>query len=686
MTHRVFLALGFGSHGRGSGLIRIGLFLGLAALPLASQNLVTPTPGAHRVALVQAGERPRLILDAQDYPGVRRAAENLASDLERVTGQHAEISMQTPPSARMAVIIGTLGHSSLIDQLVKARKLDVSKVQGRWEAHVLQVVRKPLPGVENALVIAGSDKRGTIYGIYDVSEQAGVSPWYWWADVPVQHRDALYVEQGKRIDAGPAVKYRGIFLNDEEPALGGWARKTFGGFNSRFYGKVFELILRLKGNYLWPAMWGSAFNEDDPANAALADELGVVMGTSHHEPMLRAQQEWGRHGSGPWDFTRNAEVLKTFWADGIRRNKNFESLVTVGMRGDGDMPMEEGANVSLLEGIVASQRGILEKEMGKPAAQIPQLWALYKEVQGYFEKGMKVPDDVTLLWCDDNWGNIRRLPTAEERHRSGGAGIYYHFDYVGGPRNYKWLYTMPLAKVWEQMSQAHAFGADRIWIVNVGDLKPMELPIEFFLRLAWNPDAMDAASVPAFVRKWAAREFGEADSAEIAEIVQLYQRFNGRRKPEMLSPDTFSLIHEREAERVVEDWKALEQRAEAVYRRLPKSALDAFDQLVLHPVKACRVVNEMLVTAGFNRLYAEQGRASANRLAARVKELFEEDAQLTKHYHAINGGKWNHFMDQKHLGYTIWQEPPAEVMPAVSEIRMAETPAMAVAIEGTRQA
>ncbi len=273
------------------------------------------------------------------------------------------------------------------------------------------------------------------------------------------------------VQGEPAVKYRGIFLNDEAPALTGWVKEKYGSYNREFYMKVFELLLRLKGNYLWPAMWNSAFNEDDPLNPKLADEYGIVMGTTHHEPMLRAQQEWKRHGTGPWDYSRNAAELQEFWKAGIERNKRYESIITVGMRGDGDLPMTEESNVALLEKIVAEQRKILAAEMNPDLSQVPQLWALYKEVQEYYEKGMRVPDDVTLLWCDDNWGNIRRLPTEQERKRAGGAGIYYHFDYVGDPRSYKWINTNPIPKVWEQMHLAYEYGATRIWIVNVGDLK-----------------------------------------------------------------------------------------------------------------------------------------------------------------------------------------------------------------------
>ena len=311
------------------------------------------------------------------------------------------------------------------------------------------MVRNPFPGVHQALVITGSDRRGTAYGVFELSRAIGVSPWYWWADVPVKHADALYLPPHNFVSNTPGVKYRGFFINDEAPALSGWVHEKFGNFNHEFYEHVFELLLRLKANYLWPAMWGNAFNDDDKLNPVLASQYGIVMGTSHHEPMLRAQQEWKRFGKGPWDYQKNAPVLDSFWRIGIQHMDSHESVVTVGMRGDGDKPMEEGSNIALLEKIVADQRQILQEVTGKDPATIPQSWALYKEVQDYYDKGMRVPDDVTLLLCDDNWGNVRKLPQAGEKPRGGGYGMYYHFDYVGGPRNYKWLNTNPLPRIWE---------------------------------------------------------------------------------------------------------------------------------------------------------------------------------------------------------------------------------------------
>jgi hypothetical protein len=634
-------------------------------------------PGSFPIA--QAQTCATIYVDAGDYAGVIRAAGNLQADIARVTGCTPAITHGTGGHGAHAIVIGSIGRNPLIKRLT-----DTAAIAGKWESFLIQAVPKPLSGVASALVMAGSDKRGTIYGIYDLSEQIGVSPWYWWADVPVAHKDALFVKPGRFVQGEPAVKYRGIFLNDEAPSLSGWTREKFGGFNHNFYVKVFELLLRLKGNYLWPAMWGNAFNEDDPLNPKLADEYGIVMGTSHHEPMLRAQQEWKRHGKGPWNYATNSEVLRPFWDEGIERNKAYESIVTLGMRGDGDLPMAANgdieANKELLEKIVAGQRAIIAKRIGPDVSSVPQDWALYKEVQEYYEAGMRVPDDVTLLWCDDNWGNLRRLPTPEERNRSGGAGIYYHFDYVGGPRNYKWLNTVPITKVWEQMNLAYHYDARRIWIVNVGDLKPMEFPIEYFLSLAWNPQRWPHDKIAEFGRLWAEREFGPTYATEIADIVSKYTKYNGRRKPELLEPGTFSLENYREADSVLAEWQALTERAEQIYRRLPEKAKDAFFELVLYPTKACAQVNELYIAAAKNRLYASQGRASANDYAARVRELSQADADLSATYnHTLADGKWDHMMDQAHIGYTGWQEPRTNVMPEVTEIQVGGAAKMGVA-------
>ncbi len=631
-------------------------------------------------ALADKTRAASLAVADNDWPGVRRAAGDLQADIARVTGRKPALAATANGPA---VLIGTLGRSELIDGLVQRGKLDADAIRGRWESFLIQVVEQPMPGVDRALVIAGSDKRGTIYGIYELSQQIGVSPWYWWADVPVTQRAELFIQPGRRIDAGPVVKYRGIFLNDEAPALTGWTKEKFGGFNHQFYAKVFELLLRLRGNYLWPAMWQpQAFNDDDPENARLADEYGIVMGTSHHEPLMRAHAEWAKYGRGPWDYSKNGAVLREFWRGGVERVKNYESIVSLGMRGDGDEAMSAETNTALLERIVADQRKILTDVTGKMIGEIPQLWALYKEVQDYYEHGMRVPDDVTLLWCDDNWGNLRRLPTPEERKRPGGAGVYYHFDYVGGPRNYKWLNVTPITKVWEQMHLAWQHDATHIWIVNVGDLKPMEFPIEFFLSYAWDPARWPYGKLTEYSEAWAARQFGPAHAAEIAALINGYTKLNRRRTPELLAPDTYSLVHHREAERVLAEWRDLVRRAEQIDVALPEAARAAFLQLVLHPVQASANHAELLMTAGWNRLHAAQGRVSANRLAARVRELFARDAALTRRWDDMLDGKWRHQMDQVHLGYTIWQQPVANLMPAVTEVQVPAEGRLALAVEG----
>ena len=669
--------------------VLLWLLCSLLSLPIYAQvirvdgaSYVVSQPGEGRFMLSAAGQSAPFFVEPEALPGVVRAVKEVQADVGRVTGMAPVLSVEALPQARHLVLIGTLGNSPLIDRLVGDGKLDVTDVAGRWETFLIQVVDDPLPGVEQALVIVGSDKRGTIYGLYDLAEQIGVSPWHYWADVPVPQRSDLYVLPGRHTQGEPAVKYRGIFLNDENPALLGWVNETFGGFNHHFYEKVFELILRLKGNYLWPAMWGKAFSDDDPLNPKLADEYGIVIGTSHHEPLMRAHVEWERYGSGDWNYEVNPDTLQAFWREGIERMGDYESLVTIGMRGDGDEPMTQGTAIALLEKIVADQRQIIEEVTGQDAAETPQVWALYKEVQDYYDQGMQVPDDVTLLFADDNWGNIRRLPEADAE-RPGGYGVYYHFDYVGAPRSYRWINTNQIERVWEQMHLAYRYGADRIWIVNVGDLKPMEYPVDFFLDYAWHPDRWPAERLPDFTQQWAAQQFGETHAPEIADILTAYTRYNSRRKPELLAPDTYSLIHYREAERIVEDYNALVVQAERIYENLPAAYRDAYYQLVLFPVQASANLNELYVTVAKNHLYAEQGRAATNALAGHARDLFARDAELTRTYHEdLADGKWNYMMSQTHIGYTSWDNPPENIMPPVEEIEVPVEAEMGVAIEG----
>ncbi|MBK9989253.1 MAG: glycosyl hydrolase 115 family protein [Verrucomicrobia bacterium] len=666
------------------------LVRGEPSLGLPVEIVANVAPPGDSFPLVTADRVTPVWYDAADYQGVVRAIGDLQADIERVTSKKPASSATRPKQAEL-VIIGTLGKSATIDALVASGKLDASDLKGKWESFVITTVAQPLPGVERALVIAGSDKRGTIYGIYELSEQLGVSPWYWWADVPPKRHAEAYVLPGRFASGEPVVRYRGIFLNDERPCLTGWAKEKFGGINSKFYTKVFELLLRMRGNYLWPAMWDNAFNEDDPECPRLADEYGIVMGTSHHEPMMRAHKEWTQrreqYGNGQWNYATNAEALQRFFREGIARNKAFENVVTIGMRGDGDEAMVSTgsieSDIKQLEQIFTDQRRILFEETRTRPETIPQLWALFTEVQRFYEKGLRPPDDVTLLWTDDNTGNLRRLPTPEERKRSGGAGIYYHIDMHGGPFAYQWINTNPFPKIAEQMYLAYEYGATRIWIVNVGDLKPLELPIEFFLRMAWNPAALTKDKVADYTRRWAEREFGPKYAEQIASLVSRYSKYNGWRKPELVKPETFSQINYREADRVETAWRELAEEATRIEALLPPEQRDAFYQLVLHPAKASAVVAEINIEAGRNALYAMQGRASTNTVAARVRELFREDQTLTDRYnHQLAGGKWNHLMDQTHLGQHSWEPPVVNVMPAVSEVLPADEERLGVGVEG----
>ncbi|HEX9152112.1 MAG TPA: glycosyl hydrolase 115 family protein, partial [Flavobacterium sp.] len=634
--------------------------------------------------LASHGKVASILISDTDFPGVLRVVGHLQNDIHTVTNLLPDIIKNKSLTKDYIVIIGTLGKNAIIDQLASEGKIDTTELQGKWEKFTTQIVENPIAGVKKALVIVGSDKRGTIYGTYDLSNQIGVSPWSFWADVPVKKQSELHILPGVHTLGEPKVKYRGIFINDEAPALTGWVRENYGKFNAKFYDKVFELILRMKGNYLWPAMWSEKFYADDPENGILADEYGIVMGTSHHEPLTRAHGEWNKSINGAWDFNKNPEGLKKFWTEGIKRMGNKETLVTIGMRGDGDEPMTQGTAIELLENIVKTQREIIHTISQKPAEKTPQIWALYKEVQEYYDKGMQVPDDVTLLLCDDNWGNLRKLPELDAKPRKGGYGIYYHFDYVGGPRSYKWINSNQIERTWEQMHLAYEHGVDKVWIVNVGDIKPMEFPIEFFLDYAWNPEYWNENNLNDYYYQWAKDNFGGQSTADIAIILKMYSKYNARRKPEQLDPSTYSLTNYNEAEKVVTDYNGLLRKAQEINAQLKPEYKDAFYQLILYPVMASANLNELYVTAAKNSLYASQGRASTNDYAEKVKALFDKDAELSTYYDkTMANGKWNHMMSQTHIGYTNWQDPKENSIPKTKIIEIPSKAELGIAVDGS---
>lgn len=627
-------------------------------------------------AITEKGKSTAILMDERDFAGTIRAGKNLQADIKQVTGVEPSFSFAVPNNTKHLIIIGTLGKNQWIDQLVNDNKLNVNDLKGKWEKFQTQIVKNPFAGIDEALIIMGSDKRGTIYGVYDISEQIGVSPWHFWADVPSQKHQEIFVKTGIHTNGEPKVKYRGIFLNDEAPCLSGWTNEKNGGFNHKLYETIFDLILRLKGNYLWPAMWGNAFHADDPMNPVLADEYEVVIGTSHHEPLMRAHDEWRRYGKnkGKWDYAKNDSTLREFWRESVKERYKYENIFSVGMRGDGDEPMSRETATTLLEQIVKDQRKIIEEVSGKPAEEKPQLWALYKEVQEYYEKGMRVPDDITLLLCDDNWGNIRKLPNLNEKPRKGGYGIYYHFDYVGGPRNYKWVNTNPLPRIWEQMNLAYQYNAREIWIVNVGDLKPMEFPISFFLDFAWNPEKLTLENLPSYSKTWAKATFGEKYSNEIASYLEKYAKYNARVKPELLNAKTYSLVGtDNEWSRIVKEYTDLANAAQATYQKIEPAYKDAYYQLVLYPILACANLNEMYYAHAKNQEAAKLKLASTNQWADKTEELFKKDQELSDYFNkTLAGGKWNHFADQTHIGYAYWQQPNKNSVPKVTRLEAKE--------------
>ncbi|MEH2828485.1 glycosyl hydrolase 115 family protein [Segatella copri] len=608
--------------------------------------------------LLNANNRVEIYMDTNDCKGVSYAAHALLKDIKSVSGATATLTsdasfLKKADTARPAILVGTIGHSAAIDQLVKQKRINGNLLKGKREKFIITLI-------DGQLVIAGSDRRGTIYGIYELSQQMGVSPWYDWADVPVEHHDSIFVNKGIYTDGEPAVRYRGIFLNDEAPCLTSWVKNTYGtGYGDhRFYQRVFELVLRLRGNMMWPAMWGWAFYADDPENEKTADEMGVVMSTSHHEPMARNHQEYARNrkGWGPWNYQKNKANLQKFFREGIERMKGTEQIVTIGMRGDGDEAMSEEADTKLMTNIINDQRKIIADVTGKKASETPQVWALYKEVLDYYDKGMKVPDDVTLLLCDDNWGNVRRVPNAKERKHKGGWGLYYHVDYVGAPRNSKMLNVTPVQNPWEQLTLAYENGIDRLWILNVGDLKPMEYPISQFMDMAWNPHKYAANQITDHTRDWCAQQFGEEQADEAARLLNLICKYNGRCTPEMLDKNTYSLENG-EWQEVVNQYLKIEADALRQYNCLPAAYHDAYRQIILFPIEVMSNLHQMYFAQAMNNQLYEQGNPKANIWADECENHFKRDSLICDEYnHKMAGGKWNGMMTQKHIGYTSWND------------------------------
>lgn len=663
-------------------------------------------------AMVEKGKAAKIFIDPEgkDYNGLSLVAASFAGDIELVTGVSPEVTTDAGSLSGTAIIAGSVGNNSLIDAMVSEGRIDVSAIQNKRETYRIQVVENPVEGLDKAVVVVGSDKRGTIYGLYHISELIGVSPWVYWGDVKPKKQPGLVLSPKilNFTSKEPSIKYRGFFLNDEWPSLGIWVMNTFGDFNEEFYDKVFQLLLRLKGNFMWPAMWTAIFSEDGKssniASVKLAHAYGIVMGTSHHEPMFRAGEEWQKiyrkYGtSNEWSFRQNGKAITRFWEDGVIRNKGYESLITLGMRGERDSVLGGSVqeNIELLKSIITTQKEILKKH---GLSDAPQVLTLYKEVEQFWYGTETVPglkdwdvlSDVTIMLAEDNFGNIRTLPAPDERERKAGWGMYYHVDYHGGPVSYEWVNTTPIEKIWEQMSMVYDYGVRDVWVLNVGDLKPMELPVSYFLDMAYDFDTWGTGGInrtKEYMKRWTRQQFGNVagkDTLEgIAEVLSGYMRLNGIRKPEVLTPATYSNINYNEAQRMLAKAINLENAAKKYYELMPEEYRDSYYQLIYYPAVATANINKMQIYAGLNRRYYCFGSILANKYAVFVKEAIAADEEMQRYYNeTMSGGKWRGIMSSPHIGYVNWNADGWQY-PEVRYVTPGTGASMIVDVEGSEE-
>ena len=639
-----------------------------------------------------------ILIDQNDAKVCLIAADCLANDIELVCGIKPNVCNNMTEVHNLPVIVGTVGGSTFIDALAANGKIEISELSGKWESFIIQVVDNPFSGIGRALVIAGSDRRGTAYGVFDLSENMGVSPWYWWADVPVMHRDIIAVRSGAFQFGPPSVKYRGIFINDEDWGLHPWSRDNYspedGYIGPNTYAAVFELLLRLKANYIWPAMHDctKAFNAFE-ANKYLADDYAIVMGSSHCEQMLRNNVwEWYRwapsDGSslGSWDWCTNGSQIDEYWRDRVRINGQFENVYTLGMRGihDSGMPCSGETNyqkmLTMQDEIFPAQRQMIADYVDSNVTNVAQMFCPYKEVLDLYRLGMNVPDDVTMVWPDDNHGYIRNLSTTSEQQRNGKAGIYYHISYWGKPHDYLWLCSTPPALVFEEMSKAYAYGADRLWVLNVGDIKPAEINIDMFMRLGWDINSVNFIDDSSFLDQLAWRSFGPEYKSEIADILYEYYQLGQARKPEHMLQNGigFSYINAGdEAGKRVEQYEQLNTRATAIYESLPDISKDAFYELVLYPVRCAGLMNIKCIEAQRSDIYAAQGRVSANEYAQKASMAYQQIIEETQYYNQeVAGGKWNGIMSYRPRGLAVFN------MPSTSTVTPVSGASMGVILEG----
>jgi hypothetical protein len=649
-------------------IVSLSVFTAIGATAKRAEWVSTEASGEN---FPLVAEQPATIVVEGGEPRVVAiAAEDLASDIFAVSGQRPLVSDDPAAARGPVVLLGTLGHGAWIERLVTAGKLDLSRIEGQWESFLMQSIEAPWPGLERAFVVIGSDRRGTAYGAYELSRAIGVSPWAWWADVPPVRSEALYLQPGATVVGPPSVKYRGIFLNDEDWGLHRWAALTYdpelGDIGPKTYRRVFELLLRLRANTLWPAMHEvtKAFNLY-PENKHVADEYAIVMGSSHAEPMLRNNVTEWTAPHRDYNYRANREGVLEYWRQRVEENAAFENHYTLGMRGIHDSGMvgtsDRTEQIGLMERIFADQRALLERYVEMPLENVPQMFVPYKEVLGIYRDGLTVPDDVTIVWPNDNHGYIRHLPDARERTRSGGSGVYYHISYLGSPLAYLWLHTTPHALIWYELSKAHEHGAREFWMLNVGDLKPAEIGVEFFFDLAWAVDRWSPDNLDDFLPAWAERTFGEEHAAETGAILTEYFRLNHQRRPEHLQwylPHTrfrmSPLDYEATRDRLLA-FEDISERARSIGERLPGRLQDAWFQLVFYPVRASALANQRYFGIEQYHRHFNRNPPLAAKFGAVARRAEAELAQWTRYYNEeLAGGKWRHYMAVEPAD-TLWR-------------------------------
>lgn len=640
--------------------------------------------------LMKDGRSAPILVEESAFKGVKTIAMKVAEDMKRVGGCMPALFPSLNEAAvntyeGRVILFATEGKSSLLEELKTRGILNTHNIQGKREVYGIHLVNQPWEGIDSALIIIGSDKRGTIYGMFHLSELLGVSPLHYFGDVRPEQKQEVVLDEGvEMISKEPSVKYRGFFINDEWPCFGNWTLEHFDGFTAEMYDKVFELLLRLKGNYLWPAMWTSSFALDGPglASAELADLYGVIIGNSHHEPCLRASEEWDIYRGAKsiygneWNYYTNKDGLLRYWEDGLKRSSKYENIITIGMRGERDSSMlgQDASlkqNIDLLKDIITEQRKLIQKNVNEDLSEVSQLLALYKEVEPYFygdenTSGLKNwdgLDGVTLMLCEDNFGNMRSLPTEEMRGHKGGYGMYYHFDYHGGPISYEWVNSTPLSKIWEQMTMAYDYGVHEVWIVNVGDLKFNEFPLSYFMNLAYDFDNLGTTSpnqTDKFTHEWIRGQFGnrisELTVKELAEVQTGFVRINGMRRPEALNSHIYHPVHYLEADRMLMESNKIMNQAQHLYEMILKECRDSYYSMIYFPAMASMNLLQMHLYAGKNEHYARQGKPVANEYASKVTECIKRDRELAAEFGSFLEGKWNGMQLAQHIGFTKWND------------------------------